>query len=154
MLSFTEKKQLEVVKRAKALWGKDVNHGSLMMDLESVELSGVHLDYDALLAAPDGGFGHDIGGIIRHIRPQQLPWQADRLLPSPLHREGLSHADQDAHASPRSRRSQSRRQRSQSRLCPTALLREGQRGHREGLLPDARASLRIGATVTRLCHRS
>lgn len=65
--------QVKVCQRADKFFTTKPNRMSLMMDLESCEMSGTPLDYEKLLAAPDADFGHDLAGIMRHMDRSHFP---------------------------------------------------------------------------------
>ena len=56
---------VSIAKRANRLLGVDVM--DTIMDLEIVHENGCNIDLDGLLKANDGDFGHDVGGIRRHV---------------------------------------------------------------------------------------
>lgn len=55
-----------IVKRAKTI-APDLILDGLNMDITACHLNGNPIDLDALLAADDANFGHDVFGIIRYI---------------------------------------------------------------------------------------
>ena len=48
-------------------FGETCNRMAVSMDLTACHANGCPLDLDGLLAATDGDFGHDVGGIAQHI---------------------------------------------------------------------------------------
>lgn len=60
----------QIAKRAAAMAledGVEYDHMTAMMDIEACHSNGCPLRLDALLAADDGTFGHDVYGIRRFI---------------------------------------------------------------------------------------
>lgn len=59
-----------IVKRAIKLgkeWSLPVDPMDIEMDLRATNANGCPLDFDKLLTAPNGDFGHDVWGIRRHL---------------------------------------------------------------------------------------
>jgi len=57
---------MQIVERTAAIY-KDINRGTLTMDITATHANGCPLKLAELLAVPNSDFTHDIAGIVRHI---------------------------------------------------------------------------------------